>query len=146
MAQYIKNKELFEEVVKCKQTGVISDKLAQGFIQIATRYGSKPNFANYTYREDMVAEAIVTLCEKWNQFDPERTQNPFAYFTQIIHNKFLQTLKKEKSQRNIRDALLVDSGMAASWNYQDDQRAREKSKSEDWSTSEGIQQEAKNDV
>lgn len=118
--QYIKNKELYEEVVRCKQTGQMSDLLARAFIQIAERYSTKPNFIAYTYREDMVGEAIVQLCKGWDKFNPEKTTNAFSYYTQITHNAFIQFLNKERKQRNVRDELLVDAGLSASWTYQDE--------------------------
>jgi DNA-directed RNA polymerase specialized sigma24 family protein len=121
MAQYIKNKELLQEVIECKERGEMSNKLANAFIQMATRYSTKPNFVHYTYREDMVSDALVTLCRVWDRFDHTKSANPFAFYTQVIHNQFIQILNKEKKQRNIRDAVLTENGQAASWTYQDEQ-------------------------
>lgn len=126
MAKYIKNKELLEEVKACKQTGVASRKLAEAFLQIATRYGTKPQFAYYSYRDDMVGEALFNLSANWHKFDPDKSQNPFAYFTQIVHNSFIQVLNREKTQRNVRDAMLMDQGMDASWTYQEQYKHRHK--------------------
>lgn len=71
-----------------------------------------------TYNEDMQAYAMMSLVKTWNNFNPERSSNPFAFFTQCIKNSFIQYLKLEKRQRVIRDELLVDSGLTPSYNYQ----------------------------
>jgi DNA-directed RNA polymerase specialized sigma24 family protein len=60
----------------------------------------------------------MSLVKTWDNFNPERSSNPFAFFTQCIKNSFIQYLKLEKRQRVIRDELLVDSGLTPSYNYQ----------------------------
>jgi len=71
-----------------------------------------------TYNEDMQAYAMMMLVKTWNNFNPEKSNNPFAFFTQCIKNSFLQFLKVEKNQRNIRDKMLVNQGMNPSHTYQ----------------------------
>lgn len=126
MAQYLKNKDLLAEIIKCKETGVLSETLAGAFLKLAQRYGTKPNFASYTFREDMVADAALNLCQNWHKFDETRFTNAFAYYTQAVHNSFIQYLNKEKRHRMIRDELLTEAGLSASWSYQDEQNRKSK--------------------
>jgi hypothetical protein len=72
------------------------------FIKIATNLSSKPNFASYTYREEMVGDAIENCVMYCENFDPEKSKNPFAYFTQIVYFAFLRRLEKEKKQLYVK--------------------------------------------
>lgn len=121
---YLSNKSLLAEVIKSKEAGEMSDELAKMLQLLTARYGKKGNFVNYTYNEDMQAYAMMSLVKTWNGFDPAKSSNPFAFFTQCIKNSFIQYLKLEKRQRVIRDELLVDSGLTPSYNYQMEHEAR----------------------
>jgi len=70
-----------------------------------------------TYNDDMQAYAMLMLVRTWNSFDPKKSQNPFAFFTQCIKNSFIQYLNQEKRHRNIRDELLLDQGLNASFGF-----------------------------
>ena len=59
----------------------------------------------------------MNLVKSWKSFNPEKSQNPFAYFTSCIHNSFLQYLNQERKHRNIRDALLIEHGLDPSYTY-----------------------------
>lgn len=72
-----------------------------------------------SYNEDMQAYAMMMLVRTWNAFNPEKSNNPFAFFTQCIKHSFIQYLNQEKRQRNIRDLLLVDQGMSPSFGFDD---------------------------
>jgi len=90
-------------------------------LQLLTlRYGKKGNFSGYTYNDDMQSYAMLMLVKTWNSFDPAKSSNPFAFFTQCIKNSFIQYLNYEKRQRDIRDEVLVDKGMSPSFGYQYD--------------------------
>lgn len=116
---YLNNRELLAEVTRSKKKGIMSDQLARMLQMLCTRYAKKGNFVGYTYNEDMQAYAMMMLVRTWNSFDPEKSNNPFAFFTQCIKNSFIQYLNQEKRQRNIRDLLLVDQGMTPSFNFTD---------------------------
>lgn len=116
---YLSNKELLKEVKAAKRKGEMSNQLARMLQMLCGRYAKKGNFINYTYNEDMQAYAMMMLVRTWNAFDPEKSNNPFAFFTQCIKHSFIQYLNQEKRQRNIRDLLLVDQGMNPSYNYTD---------------------------
>lgn len=119
---YLKNAELLAEVIKCKEAGKISNTLAKMLHMLTSRYATKPNFSGYTYIDDMVAEALADLCKNALKFKPERSSNPFAFYTQCIHNSFLGYLNNEKKHRRIRDAMLVEIGENPSFNFQEEYR------------------------
>lgn len=115
---YLNNKELLAAVKKSKRKGEMSNELARMLQMLCTRYAKKGNFINYTYNEDMQAYAMMMLVRTWNSFDPEKSSNPFAFFTQCIKNSFIQYLNQEKRQRNIRDLALVDQGLNPSYGFE----------------------------
>ena len=71
------------------------------FLKIANHLSFKPNFVNYMFKEDMISDGIENCVQYVHNFDPEKSQNPFAYFTQIIHYAFLETdSEREEAVRN----------------------------------------------
>ena len=119
---YLKNAELLAEVIRCKEAGKLSNTLAKMLYMLTSRYATKPNFSGYTYIDDMIAEALADLCKNALKFKPERSSNPFAFYTQCIHNSFLGYLNNEKKHRRIRDAMLVEIGENPSFNFQEEYR------------------------
>lgn len=115
---YINNRDLLHEVLESKKNGRMTDKLAHMLLLLCQRYASRNNFSRYTYNDDMQAFAMLMLVRTWQAFDPLKSQNPFAFFTQCIHHSFIQYLNQEKKQRNIRDEILVQHGMSPSYSYQ----------------------------
>ena len=116
---YLNNKSLLAEVIACKANdNHMSNKLATMLQLLCARFGSKPNYVNYTYNEDMQAYAMLMLVRTWFKFNPEKSSNPFAFFTQCIHHSFIQFLNSEKKQRDIRDQALVEQGLDPSFSYQ----------------------------
>jgi len=128
---YLNNKDLLAEVILSKSKGKMTDKLAHMLTVLCARYGRKGNFANYTYNDDMQAYAMMMLVRTWNSFKPEKSNNPFAFFTQCIKNSFIQFLNQERRQRDIRDVLLVDNGLTPSYTYQMEQEAAQKKAQEE---------------
>lgn len=118
-AAYLTNKELLAEIINAKSKGFMTDKLARMLMMLTRKYAKKGNFVNYTYNEDMVSYALMMLVRTWNSFNPEKSSNPFAFYTQCIKNSFVQYLNQEKRQRNIRDVLLIDQGMNPSYGFGD---------------------------
>lgn len=88
----------------------ISNYLGGCFLKIATHLSYKPNFVNYMFREDMISDGIENCVQYIHNFDPERSQNPFAYFTQIIHYAFLRRIQKEKKQLEIKTKIIERTG------------------------------------
>jgi DNA-directed RNA polymerase specialized sigma24 family protein len=69
---------------------------------IAQRLATRPNFSGYMYKEEMVSDGIENCLQYIHNFNPEKSQNPFAYFTQIIWYAFLRRISKEKKQMYIK--------------------------------------------
>ncbi len=124
---YLNNRDLLSEVLLSKQGDPpqMTDKLARMLMMLCARYGRRGNFANYTYNEDMQAYAMMMLVRTWNSFNPEKSNNPFAFFTQCVKNSFIQFLNSEKRHRVIRDELMVNKGLNPSYTYQLEHEAKQ---------------------
>jgi len=79
-----------------KPRPMVSNYLGESIMKIATHLAYKPNFSNYTYREDMICDGIENCLQYIDNFDPKKSSNPFAYFTQIIYFAFVRRIQKEK--------------------------------------------------
>jgi DNA-directed RNA polymerase specialized sigma subunit len=88
----------------------ITNYLGECFLKIATHLSYKPNFVNYMFREDMISDGIENCVQYIHNFNPEKSQNPFAYFTQIIHYAFLRRIQKEKKQLEIKTKIIERTG------------------------------------
>jgi len=88
----------------------ITNYLGECFLKIATHLSYKPNFVNYMFREDMISDGIENCVQYIHNFDPAKSSNPFAYFTQIIHYAFLRRIQKEKKQLEIKNKILERTG------------------------------------
>lgn len=84
--------------------------IGQCFLKIATHLSYKPNFVNYMFREDMICDGVENCLQYIHNFDPEKSTNPFAYFTQIVYFAFLRRIAKEKKQLEIKSKILEQSG------------------------------------
>ena len=118
---YVNNKEFLYAIVQYKadikeaeEKGeprpVIPRYLGECFMKIARHLSYKPNFVNYMFKEDMISDGIENCVQYINNFNPEKSSNPFAYFTQIIHYAFLRRIQKEKKQLEIRQKIIDKSG------------------------------------
>ena len=114
---YVNNKELLqalivyrEKVAHAKENDLpkprITNYLGECFLKIATHLSYKPNFVNYMFRDDMISDGIENCVQYIHNFDPEKSKNPFAYFTQIIHYAFLRRIQKEKKQLDIKTKII----------------------------------------
>ncbi len=92
-----------------EETPPVPIEVAESFYKIAKRYASRPNFSGYTYKEDMIGEALYTCIRYAHNFNSERSDNAFAYFTQCCNNSFLQFIKKEKKFSDLKFNLLKDA-------------------------------------
>ena len=97
------------EKPKRKQPAV-TNYIGECFLKIANHLSFKPNFVNYMFKDDMVCDGIENCVQYINNFNPEKSSNPFAYFTQIIHYAFLRRIQKEKKQLEIKSKILERSG------------------------------------
>jgi hypothetical protein len=85
---------------------IISNYIGECILKIATHLSYKPNFINYSYRDDMILDGIENCIQYIDNFDPAKSNNPFSYFTQIIYYAFLRRIAKEKKQTYIKGKLL----------------------------------------
>ncbi len=119
---YVDNKKFLEEMKKYRKKVLsarsrnhrdpkISDYVGECFLKIANHLSYRPNFINYTYKEDMISDGIENCLQYVANFDPEKSSNPFAYFTQIIYYAFIRRIQKEKKQTSIKQRLILKSGL-----------------------------------
>ena len=98
--------EYREEYLRAKdediELPIIPDYAGECFLKIAERLSHRPNFINYAFREEMVSDGIENCVMYASNFNPEKSTNPFAYFTQIIYYAFLRRIEKEKKQLYIK--------------------------------------------
>lgn len=117
---YIDNSKFFEAMVGWKILVVeaqecddsrppITDYIGECFLKIAEHLSYRPNFINYPYREEMVGDGIENCLMYAHNFNPEKSKNPFSYFTQIIYYAFLRRIEKEKKQNYIKYKLLENA-------------------------------------
>lgn len=117
---YVDNKELYRVMVEFRQGSLdakangterprIPNYVGECILMIAKRLSTKPNFVNYSYREEMISDGIENCICYIDNFDPLKSTNPFAYFTQIIYYAFLRRILKEKKQTYIKHKTLENS-------------------------------------
>ena len=118
---YVNNKEFLEaitvyrdKVILAKDRGdpkpKVPEYIGECFLKIATHLSYRPNFVNYMFKDDMICDGIENCLQYIDNFNPEKSQNPFAYFTQIIYFAFLRRIQKEKKQLDIKTKILEKSG------------------------------------
>jgi len=88
MGVYVKGKELREEIVKCKEKGELSPLAIEYFMMMTDRFSYKFSYKNPMDREDCKSAAMEDLLRYWKGYDPVKSYNAFAYYTQIIKNGF----------------------------------------------------------
>jgi hypothetical protein len=117
---YVDNKQLYScivayrnSVLDAREKGlpkpIIPNYIGECILMIANRLSTKPNFINYSYREEMVSDGVENCICYIDNFDPVKSDNPFAYFTQIIYYAFLRRILKEKKQTYIKHKTLENS-------------------------------------
>lgn len=106
----------------CQDQGKMTNKLGKMMMLLVNRYGQRPNWRNYTYLDEMKSRALLQLSAAGLQFDESRSDvpNPFAYYTVMIQNAFTCVLNTEKKNQNIRDDILIMSGVSPSMTRQID--------------------------
>ena len=118
---YVNNKEFLAALIRYqedieiarlqdKTKPVIPRYIGECFLKIANHLSFKPNFVNYMFKEDMISDGIENCVHYIHNFNPEKSRNPFAYFTQIIHYAFLRRIQREKRQLEIKNKIIEKSG------------------------------------
>ena len=150
---YVNNKEFLaaitvyrNSVLKARDDGTarprVPNYIGECFLKIATHLSYKPNFVNYMFREDMICDGIENCLQYIDNFNPEKSSNPFAYFTQIIYYAFLRRIQKEKKQMEIKNKILEKSGYVEVMHtdsYTGDMQGMNASKSDMGSIKENIE-------
>ena len=117
---YVNNKEFLAAIIEDKNSVSeaerlgkpkprITNYLGECFLKIATHLSFKPNFVNYMFKDDMICDSIENCVQYISNFNPEKSSNPFAYFTQIIYYAFLRRIQKEKRQLEIKQKIIERS-------------------------------------
>jgi len=117
---YVNNKEFLaamveyrKSVLEAKEKGVkkppVTDYIGECFLKIANHLSYRPNFINYTFRDDMISDGIENCLQYLDNFNPETSNNPFAYFTQIIYYAFIRRIQKEKKQITIKQRMIAEA-------------------------------------
>ena len=112
ISHHNKNKEFDIE------TGRITATLANMYIKLVERYSQRANWRGYTYIDEMRGQALLQLTQIGLQFNEDKSDNPFAYYTAAVNNSFTRVLNIEKKNQGIRDDLLEKAGQAPSWTRQ----------------------------
>lgn len=123
---YVRNKDLLVEIHKYRKTcrydengkyvvgsGRATETLGRMIMKIANGLAQKPNYSGYTWVDDMKAEAMLTVIKYLKNFDPEKSQNPFAYITQICSNSFMGYINKQKRHSKIKTHLFDNKDRCA---------------------------------
>ena len=124
---YVNNKEFSQAVVdyvktvreareKGKDDPIVTDYIARCFLKISEGLSHKSNFVRYTYREEMVMDAVENCLNAIGNYNIEAATrkgkpNAFGYFTQICWFAFIRRIKKEKKQQDVKLKFLAEYGI-----------------------------------
>ena len=114
--QYVNNKDFLAAMItyreqvkkaeeKKKDRPIVPTYVGECIMKIATHLARKPNFVNYTFKEEMISDGIENCLQYIDNFNPDKSNNPFAYFTQIIYFAFLRRIQKEKKNLFVKFKL-----------------------------------------
>ena len=127
-SHYIDNKEFLKAISEYRELRIeaeesgdekprVTNYIGECFVKIANHLAYKANFVNYTFRDEMILDGIENCLTYMDNFNPEKSSNPFAYFTQITYYAFIRRIQKEKRQMETKfkyiksldiDAILAD--------------------------------------
>lgn len=113
MSHYISNKEFtqaIDDYIKLcevneasgKEAPVIPDNIAKQFMALANKLGIRYNFVNYTFRDEMISNAIFACCAKIRKFDIKVSNNAFAYFTNVCWRAMVDVINYEEKMSYIK--------------------------------------------
>ena len=119
---YVDNKKFLEAMIeyrdRCEKAKnrnrkkpEVTNYIGECFLKIANHLSYRPNFINYTFRDDMISDGIENCLQYMDNFNPDKSNNPFAYFTQIIYYAFIRRIQKEKKQIQIKSKLIANTGV-----------------------------------
>jgi len=116
-AHYVDNKKFLAALIEYRKQidyakennlpkPLVSNYIGECFLKIATHLSYKANFINYTFKDDMISDGIENCLTAVDKFDPTKSANPFAYYTQIIFYAFVRRIQKEKKQQVTKYKIL----------------------------------------
>ena len=119
---YVDNKKFLEAMIehreRCEKAAKrnrkkpeVTNYIGECFLKIANHLSFRPNFINYTFRDDMISDGRENCLQYMDNFNPDKSKNPFAYFTQIIYYAFIRRIQKEKKQIQIKSKLIANAGV-----------------------------------
>ena len=119
---YINNADFLKALIDYKESCEIAQKqkkfdppipnyIGECFLKIADHLSRKPNFVSYSFRDEMISDGIENCLMYFKNFDPIKSKNPFAYFTQIIYYAFLRRIMKEKKQLYVKYKATENFGL-----------------------------------
>jgi hypothetical protein len=106
---------------KNKPDPQIPNYIGECFLKIADHLSRKPNFISYSFRDEMIADGIENCLMYFRNFDPDKSKNPFAYFTQIIYYAFLRRIMKEKKQLYVKYKATEQFGILDEFEMMEDE-------------------------
>ena len=119
---YVDNKKFLQAMIeyrdKCnkaeekgRKKPEVTNYIGECFLKIANHLSYRPNFINYTYRDDMISDGIENCLQYMSNFNPDKSNNPFAYFTKIIYYAFIRRIQKEKKQMLVKYKMIQNAGI-----------------------------------
>ena len=119
---YVDNKKFLQAMIEYKdrcdkaenrkrKPPPVTNYIGECFLKIANHLSYRPNFINYTFRDDMISDGIENCLQYLKNFNPAKSNNPFAYFTQIIYYAFIRRIQKEKKQSNIKYRMIEQANI-----------------------------------
>lgn len=87
---------------------IMPDTIGADLLKICDGLSKRFNFRGYTYRDEMVRDAVVDCVKAVKKYDGTRFTNPFGYFSQIANYAFLGRLDKEKKAHKTKMDLAFD--------------------------------------
>ncbi len=119
---YVDNEAFFKEIKKWKQRVLdnremddpdppSTEYMGECLMRISEFLVMRPNFINYTFRDDLVSDGIENCLLYAHNFNPEKSKNPFAYFTQIIYQSYVRRIVKERKLMHIKYLFVERSGI-----------------------------------
>ena len=90
----------------------VPEYIGECFLKIGTHLSFKPNFANYTFREDMVSDGVENCLVYMHNFNPRKSRNPFGYFTSVIYYAFVRRIQRERRHTYLRYKMIEEAVIA----------------------------------
>lgn len=116
-AHYVDNKEFLAAMTEHRNNVIsalaageekprVPEYIGECFVKIANHLSFKSNFVNYSFKDEMILDGIECCLTYMDNFDPAKSKNPFAYFTQLTYYAFVRRIQKEKKYMKTKNKFL----------------------------------------